>query len=467
MPALTQRKQSMSFARIGNDLEMKIKNMQLQGQDTREIALLEQLLSDIRAFEEVQTNWLVNSGMIAKYEKYEKDKEDKSKDKDKDKSKDEKKDQGKDKDKDKDKDKRKDKKETQQIVLSQSELNQEAAESLLQSAQLTSHMAKVIIAQIDPDDEDAIKPVLPKNKSITILDKKEADYAYLKKNHGKLLEDIIICAKEVKKHAESISETDIRKILSRPVYKRAHQLNAVYFPSFQGLDPILGSSRDVTEDKIEEWEGTCAGHVKSYGKIVSKKEKYLHLPRMDTTTLQYQNEENFHILSRKIECKNDDSFSTIYTKMETLLSRTTSQFIYYFSLNTFNIGHAMSFRKLSLGKIEFFDPNYGVFVFNNEKSFLAWTCELLKYYMNSMKEKDYFFYEMEIALQHKNAQPTIPLKGSEKRNWKKTKKIHDCLKEVLNDPIWNERGENLIGTKIPDGIKKCMDIINMPKISYE
>lgn len=217
---------------------------------------------------------------------------------------------------------------------------------------------------------------------------------------SKLTEKNKIRVEDVKRVAQNnyfqVSLWNANAFLARPIYYLANQLEARYIPFSQRFDPLIG----------KDFHGACYGHVLSWRDEIVATGKYLAMPRLDRNTFLYQKNQstNFIMITgfQKSICR--------WKAIEKIIASLRDEYIYELSFCWKNLsghslsGHSTGLRKFKTGEVEFFDVNFGLFIFKNSQTFRVWFIYLLFEY------HDYLFHiELnKIGVQPDNAIPTIP-----------------------------------------------------------
>ncbi|MBV8802991.1 MAG: hypothetical protein JO131_08545 [Gammaproteobacteria bacterium] len=157
--------------------------------------------------------------------------------------------------------------------------------------------------------------------------------------------------------------------LSQGLYYFTNILNGFYIPLNQSLDPLNGDA-----------QGYCFGHVLSWSDEISKKGRYTSpqlsiSPELDHEQIHQKEDKYDMCYFHKYHLSLD-----LYSIIDNILKNIDTTFTFSISLRSQgNTGHACGIRKIpSTNEIEFFDPNYGIFVFKTEESFRIWFLRLLQ-----------------------------------------------------------------------------------------
>lgn len=145
------------------------------------------------------------------------------------------------------------------------------------------------------------------------------------------------------------------------LYDFAAASGGSYVPAFQDMDPLIGST-STDEVKYGYDLGQCYGHTFSWGRQISDRGSATKLNLMDEFTFQAQ---LYQVKSEPVEIK------TSRLAAETLLDQITFEYIYKVAVYSDKSAHAMGIRRIpGTTKIEFFDPNFGLFVLPNTNAFV-------------------------------------------------------------------------------------------------
>lgn len=155
----------------------------------------------------------------------------------------------------------------------------------------------------------------------------------------------------------------------------------VYIPMNQANDPIYGSY--FKNFLIDDNEGSCLGYVVKWAKEIEKNQggsscNFL----LDEQTFEGQNNMQFtswdYYTYDPLTILYDEEFPDI------MLSNIKNNDVYRMSLRSDSSGHACGIRKIPKKnsqdfQIEFFEPNYGFFLFDKQRDFSKWFLDYLIY----------------------------------------------------------------------------------------
>lgn len=222
---------------------------------------------------------------------------------------------------------------------------------------------EVIYSAVKHNISDYLKKNVPLNKS--------ASPYFLE-----LMQNIETCCAGVLSSLEQM-EIKLQKemfLLTR-VCKNAEKLAGVSIPMSQDFDPLQGL---INTSLVPPTEGNCFGHVYFWAKQVH--EKGYANPSIVLDTYAYkrhkdQEERRAKLPNISIPPMANSQFIT------DLLQKINNQGVYELELYSKTGGHAIGIRKIpKTGEIEFFDPNFGLFLFKNEKSFRDFFMRLMTSY---------------------------------------------------------------------------------------
>jgi hypothetical protein len=185
--------------------------------------------------------------------------------------------------------------------------------------------------------------------------------------------------KQAEKKVQDLPETKINLVkYTQGFYYLTSILNGFYIPLNQTLDPLNGIS-----------EGYCFGHVLAWADEISKKGRYTSAqlsasPELDYVQLhqnKYKQEVNYF--------QNYRSPLDLYEISENIIKKLDMTFIFNLVIwsNNGKDCHGCGIRKIPItNEIEFFDPNFGLFVFKTGDSFRLWFPRLIEmmYFKNGL-----------------------------------------------------------------------------------
>lgn len=203
-----------------------------------------------------------------------------------------------------------------------------------------------------------------------------------------------------------------------PIQKIAKKFGASYYPLTQSLDPLVGGEK--SKDNIIRNKGICGGLVMVWGDEIIKRGKYLRLPVGDSITThkqltQLSQFEQWHKKAAKEKDKSAVSNFIYKDKISlqgvlaNILNYIDSESVYLMQTRIYNDpndSHILGIRQLPNGNIEFYDPNYGIFVFQSIINFECWFIYLYEEYAS---DKGGEIRVNKMGLQAENAETTLPL----------------------------------------------------------
>jgi hypothetical protein len=232
--------------------------------------------------------------------------------------------------------------------------------------------------RITPDQKAIITPPTPRVDppiESTLLPLREA--ATLPSTHST---DIKISSPQPSMQKYQLANEQERGYFSSraPMTLLINQLGGRYFPFHQGLDPLSGSV--LTEEKISEFSGACYGYVKEWATNLKQSGSSPSTPILSHSTFAHQNKQNIKSIAIK-QCALNVNFREV---IDTFFKKMNRQNIYGISiLQHYHDGHQMGLRYTAplppsnKNEIEFFDPNLGIVIFNDESAAKIWLAAYL------------------------------------------------------------------------------------------
>lgn len=168
---------------------------------------------------------------------------------------------------------------------------------------------------------------------------------------------------------KSFNEDGFRGII---LYDFCIDLGGYCLPSHQYLDPLIGCVQGAgNREKYEADDGHCLGYVYSWAKQIEINGEAAFLNVLDPVAHYYQTHyhETHYSPTNKIT---GDQYCLypVKSSITKILAQINQEHIYYIALGNLEIGHATGIRRRSHGAIEFFDPNFGLFIFPDENTFI-------------------------------------------------------------------------------------------------
>lgn len=183
-----------------------------------------------------------------------------------------------------------------------------------------------------------------------------------------------------------------------PCIRLAIQLGGRYLPVKQIFDPLRGEN-----------EGLCFGYTRDWINEVAEQGYYQSTPRADIKTYTYQiNQQKIKKEDKLVIESSYKNGMDVSLALDSLLQKIEDHVIYSFRTvpQSHEPGHAMGLRRIHhSGEIEFFDANFGIFVFPDVHKFRTWFLLLLR---NEYCQKPGKLALSEARLQPQNAVATIP-----------------------------------------------------------
>lgn len=179
----------------------------------------------------------------------------------------------------------------------------------------------------------------------------------------------------------------------------ANSLDGIYYPINQYFDPFQGMSND--EYKVKQINGICFGYVQIWAQKIADKGKSSLLFKNDAETFNHHKNQ-----SRVGQGVSGFDYTHIYEieeKFGILLSKISTEYVYRLVLNR---DHAAGIRKIPHStKIEYFDPNFGLFVFPDAERFKIWFSNYFLYNYFKMDGRIHLYRQQDQPI---HATPSIP-----------------------------------------------------------
>lgn len=222
---------------------------------------------------------------------------------------------------------------------------------------------KVVYSAVKHNISDYLKKNVPLNKSAS-------PYFH------ELLQNIETCCAGVLSSLDQIDKKLQKEMfLLTTVCKNAEKFSGVCIPMTQDFDPLQGL---INVSLVAPTEGNCFGHVYFWAKQVH--EKGYANPSIVLDTYAYKRHKDQEERRAKLPNISIPSMDNSHF-MTDLLQKINNQGVYELELFSKHGGHAIGIRKIpTTGEIEFFDPNFGLFLFKNEKNFRDFFMRLMTSY---------------------------------------------------------------------------------------
>lgn len=265
--------------------------------------------------------------------------------------------------------------------LSQEDLVDESRLAIIKGINFTKIMVETLITHIQPPDG-------------CYYSAKSNDYKTFLSDLGKLCH---AAQKSIHQFQLKLQNYTTDCILENDIYELATQLNGRYIYSNQGYDPLYTA---------KELGGACFGHVMNWASVITKTGRCLSMPRVNLQTFAFQQLQSDYVDDEEkiLRCI---TINDIWFAVNQFMHQCDDNHIYACSLRYMTkgtSGHIFGIRKLVRGEIEFFDSNFGLFIFP-QNTFKLWFVQLLAtYYLDSSFE----LYIMNIGQQPPHAGPSIP-----------------------------------------------------------
>lgn len=239
--------------------------------------------------------------------------------------------------------------------------------------------------------ENAVKFIQENNNNLKMKLEEERINSPKDNQYNKLIQLLFYCADGIEKGLSNLK--NIKYYENHFLYKLADNFGATIAPMMQCFDPLQGSNIGV-EDRFAKSRGRCYGYIaKSNEK--TKKSKLPQLPVLVLDKKAYRrhakrltpNQHDSNLFFR-------ENFVCSYSMLlESNLKRIVDDMLksmrlketYFLSFSMPGCGHVVSLRNAKTDEqncIEFFDPNFGVFLFQDEPRFKQWLLFLFHSYID-------------------------------------------------------------------------------------
>lgn len=220
----------------------------------------------------------------------------------------------------------------------------------------------------------------------------------------------------------------------------ARLLHGRMLPFSQSLDPLR--SRKLRNGVFD---GSCYGHVKSWCNDISRHGYCEKFHCLDTEVMDYQEHQKLTLLHASWVCD-------IYAKTDlkqvlaSMLSSVKADRTYILHLMSYSgHGHVIGIRLIQASHdVEFFDPNFGTFVFDKQENFCKYLADLLcgEYY-DLFVHKNIVGGELrlhESGVQPLDAKPCLPSFGqTQKYETRYAKNAYRALSSSLYEVAYQNR----------------------------
>lgn len=230
------------------------------------------------------------------------------------------------------------------------------------------------------------------------------------------------------------------------IYSLATLLGGTYFRASQVFEPLQGG-HFYRKGEFHGWGGNCTGHSKTYADEVHAYGRHVRMMGFDYQTQINQNIGNLngylvnHTFGERhwsnqqwVQLRNwktlaDELVANLVANQVYLLTFLDDINLKDDSNNNFN--HTCSIRLLSKAGIEFFDPNFGCFVFPNMDNFKTWFALYLTNWPLASTFNEITLYQY--APQLSNANASIPMLDQNIDKEKTKTKIDLLFSEIYHD----------------------------------
>lgn len=202
----------------------------------------------------------------------------------------------------------------------------------------------------------------------------------------------------------------------RDLYRNAKALGAKYYPYTQAANALAGQKKKGDEFLSK---GMCDGLSRAWSDEIMEKGKSLKQPVSDKRVTYYQ--ENQEPVSKYLENLHANekikyfSYNVVNDKLVlALLDNINDDSIYLIGFYPAQeVPHSSGVRKLKNGQIEFYDPNFGIFVFPDRNDFQVWfQHDLLPKYAGELGGK---LQLINAGKQPSNATASLPIESPQHR----------------------------------------------------
>ena len=319
----------------------------------RDKIVLDELLNRLRAFEHIQKNWLRSFGIQANYSKIKKLNTELTP------------------------------AENQYASITQKDLIHEAINETKKGIGFSIVFAEKLIADMESDRK----------------------YLEALHRHSELFAKVKECVSEVIKTNLGIInhvETRLSPTSLPSVYHLATLLKARYIPFNQSTEPLRGKP---SEESV--YKAACYGHAMDWKDEIEATGLYVGTPRSDKKNYLKHRSQNQNNYIHGKKCPSDGEIA--FAVEELIQNLNFNNQIFRLSYGSNNTGHSMGFRQLKNNEIEFYDSNFGVFIFQDISSFKIWLSELLAFYLKDRKyATDFSIMIYKIGVQPLHATASIP-----------------------------------------------------------
>lgn len=223
------------------------------------------------------------------------------------------------------------------------------------------------------------------------------------------------------------------QILDRSIYRACKALGGLFIPSMQYIDPLMGK-QSIENNKWVTNRGECHGHVlQTSGEIQYLGQPQYHPVVKGNTQYHQTNHTKLSYLGLTFEyaktllksAKKDD----VQTFINNVLKKIKDTHTYLITMSRNNSSHSTRIRiNPKTNIIEFYDPNYGTFFFNNKEAFAKFFVMLISNYRQSSSQYKQFKL-LALSKQNELANSNI-IKFSSANNQKNNDPI--CIELVDN-----------------------------------
>lgn len=204
--------------------------------------------------------------------------------------------------------------------------------------------------------------------------------------------------------AQMTDQETLEAVLTQPPIMLAQELKVAFTLTDQSADPLAEKKN----------EGHCFGHMIMWRDNVTSN------PIPSSTLLYRANPDSYQ--HQTTQTATEPDFKSVFSKNKTIRSavqeiipKISPANVYRFSLYYYDAitnkleAHAMGIRQLHRGGYEFFDSNYGTFVFQNAVQLEKWLVSLIRLYtFNNIMETTCSLRVYSIGQQPSNAVASIP-----------------------------------------------------------
>jgi hypothetical protein len=248
--------------------------------------------------------------------------------------------------------------------------------------------------------------------------------------------------KEVTRHVDAVIEEAKKEefVVETTVYKICRAFGGYFIPISQGDDPLMG--KIWGKSGWEDNPGQCDGLVKQSADEIAKTGIANPYPVVEENTRHYQETQGskipHHIMNMHEITISGDKKGGVLKFIHQVVDKLNTNYVYKIGImgNLGRTGHATRIRKIPRTDIiEFYEPNWGTFYFNNSENFCVFYALLMNHYrFRNLNFPYLFLIKLEKQIQENNTFTTLKFlaKQNEDEMLNYVRQVLDVISYLIN-----------------------------------